>query len=122
MRTLYTRALLAGALLALLWVAGASPAAAQDSADLCATPGNLIANCRFDAGFRAQPGVGRVANSYFGYVISGSPTFDAICDSPEPPCQRIWSDGGLWEAGIYQQVNVTAGQGYRARIGWFTPN
>ena len=107
--------------LCLFWLAGPANVGADDASDLCATAGNRTANCRFDQGFRPQPGVGQVANSYNGYVISGSPSFDRVCDSPEPDCQRIWSDGGLWEAGLYQQVNVTPGQGYRARIGWFTP-
>ncbi|MBI5877579.1 MAG: hypothetical protein HZB53_08020 [Chloroflexi bacterium] len=118
---MHIRILAALLLLAALGLAGATPAGAQDNSDLCATTGNLIVNCRFDAGFRPQPGAGRVAISFFGYVVTGAPTFDAVCDSPEPPCQRMWSDGGLWEAGLYQQVNVSAGQGYRARVGWLTP-
>lgn len=97
--------------------------AAQDSGDLCATPGNLIPDsiCRFND-FRALPGFGSVANGWGAFINSGTPDFNGRdCDSPEPPCQRIWSDGGLFDAGIYYQASVTPNQGYRARLGWFTP-
>src|SRR5262245_61806105 len=90
-----------GVLLGGAVVISTSGADAQDNPDLCATGGNLIRNCRFDQGFQGQAGVGSVARGYGGYIISGRPDFNGIsCDSPEPPCQRVWSDGELWEAGI----------------------
>ena len=103
-----------------------SDAFAQDAADLCATPGNVLKNCRFEGYhsfyFDSLSLGGRVANNWNAFVISGRPDFtDVGCDSPECPDQRIWSDGQTWDAGIYQQVNVTPGQGFRARVGWFTP-
>lgn len=116
-----THVLPAALLLALLWLAGAAPVDAQDSSDLCATPGNLTVNCRFDGGFHPQPGAGKVANGYFGYVVAGSATLDDLaCDSPEQPCQRGYASAAPWEAGIGQVINTTPGAGYRARIGWLT--
>ncbi len=102
-----------------------SIARAQDGG-LCATAGNLIQNCGFDkfkSFFLDSISLGgRIGANWNAFVISGRPDFtDAGCDSPDCPAQRIWSDGQTWNAGIYQQANVTAGQGYRAEVGWFTP-
>src|SRR6476646_6096242 len=92
-------------LLSCLFVLCYSTVLADDAADLCETPGNLLKNCRFDNGFRGVGGLGSVAQGWCGFVISGRPDFNGIsCDSPEPPCQRVWSDGETWEGGIYQQV------------------
>lgn len=58
------------------------------------------------------------------WVTMGSPAFD-IDDhgsAPGAPAQRIWSDGGSWTAGLYQQVQVTQGKGYMAKIDWAAPN
>jgi len=111
-------------LLTVLFVLTYSSVSADDAADLCETSGNMTANCRLD-GQHAVPGIGQVAANWSGFILSENrPSFNnnGTCDSPEPLCARIWSDGGTWEAGLLQQVgNAVPGQGYRARVGWFTP-
>jgi hypothetical protein len=58
------------------------------------------------------------------WVTMGNPAFDIDNhgSAPGAPAQRIWSDGGPWTAGLYQQVPVTQGRGYVARIDWAAPS
>jgi len=87
----------------------------------CNQPGNLISNCNFDAFAGAPPR--QVPQSWTPWVTMGNPAFDQDNhgSSAGPPAQRIWSDGGTWTAGLYQQVTVTADKGYRAWIEWSPP-
>jgi hypothetical protein len=39
-----------------------------------------------------------------------------------PPSLKLHNSGGTFKAGIYTQVNVTPGAGYRASIAWGAPN
>ncbi len=115
--------LVVGILIALWVLSSDAHVQAQDSDDICATPGNILLNCRFDR-FTPTPGFGLVATNWGAFILSSTrPDFAKDpCDSPECPAQRIWSDGSGWEAGIFQQVsNAIPNQGYRARVGWFTP-
>lgn len=66
---------------------------------------------------------GNVATGWQSFVLSapqGPPAFLAEVgfwrrtkDNPNQRAQRFWSDGGSYDAGIYQQVTVTPGRTYR---------
>ena len=110
-------ALLPGILLTLaLW---ASPAYAAHPCD----PPNVIPAhvCNFDS-FRGSP-PRQIPNGFTEFIIHGDPTFMQDEDTYwGPPSLRIWSSGGTFKVGIYTQVEVTAGTGYRASLAWGAPN
>jgi hypothetical protein len=106
----------------LLWLLVVAVAAADD----CSHPGNLTHNCNFSNFVERNDGGGVkiVPDGWWPWVLMGSPAFD-IDDhgsAPGAPAQRIWSDGGTWTAGLYQQVQVTPGKWYVARLDWAAPN
>lgn len=96
-----------------------SPAMADNS---CGQPGNLVRNCNFD-NFGDKGGGRLTPDGWLPWVSMGSPAFDADDhgSAPGAPAQRIWSDGGTWTAGLYQQVQVTAGKAYWAKLLWAAP-
>jgi hypothetical protein len=106
-----------------VWVLVPSLVMADDS---CGQPGNLTRNCNFDH-FVDQSSEGAtriVPDGWAFWVTMGNPAFD-IDDhgsASGAPAQRIWSDGGPWTAGLYQQVQVTQGKGYIAKIDWAAPS
>lgn len=107
-------------LLALLMIAGATPVAAEEG---CNTPGNLTTNCNFDH-WTTQPDGKITPQGWAPWVLMGSPAYD-IDDhgsAPGAPAQRIWSDGGVWTAGLLQQVPVTPNRWYETKIDWAAPN
>lgn len=88
----------------------------------CGQAGNLTYNCNFD-NFQDRGNGNSTPDGWLPWVTMGSPVFDidvhgSACGAP---AQRIWSDGGTWTAGLYQQVGVTAGKGYLARVQWSAP-
>jgi hypothetical protein len=89
----------------------------------CGQGGNLSYNCNFD-NFQDRGNGLSTPEGWWPWVTMGSPAFDADWhgSAPGAPAQRIWSDGGTWTAGLYQQVRVTPGKGYLARIQWAAPN
>lgn len=89
----------------------------------CGQAGNLSFNCNFD-NFQDRGNGLSTPEGWWPWVTMGSPAFDADWhgSAPGAPAQRIWSDGGTWTAGLYQQVRVTPGKGYLARIQWAAPN
>lgn len=89
----------------------------------CNTPGNLTYNCNFDR-FQRQPDGKDVPEGWVAWVLMGSPAFDVDDhgSAPGAPAQRIWSDGGVWTAGLYQQVQVAPGKWYEAKIDWAAPS
>ncbi|MEJ2212218.1 MAG: hypothetical protein P8129_24780, partial [Anaerolineae bacterium] len=89
----------------------------------CGQAGNLSYNCNFD-NFQDRGNGLSTPDGWWPWVTMGSPAFDADWhgSAPGAPAQRIWSDGGTWTAGLYQQVGVTPGKGYLARIQWAAPN
>lgn len=91
--------------------------------DSCGQAGNLTHNCNFD-NFVDRGGGAQTPDGWMPWVTMGSPAFDADFhgSAPGAPAQRIWSDGGTWTAGLFQQVQVTPGKGYLARIQWAAPN
>lgn len=86
-------------------------------------PPNLIPQpvCDFDSFHGAPPR--QIPDGWTEFVIYGDPTF---LNDPHSyfgtGTLRIWSNGGTFKAGIYTQVNVTPGAGYRASIAWGAPN
>ncbi len=85
-------------------------------------PPNLLprALCGLD-GFHGSP-PRQVPDGWSAFVLDGDLTFMRDEDSPSPPSLRMWSDGGTFKAGIYTQVLVTPGAGYRASIEWAAPD
>ena len=65
----------------------------------------------------------QVPDGWSEFVIYGEPSF---MNDPHSffgsGTLRIWSNGGTFKAGIFTQVNVTPGAGYRASIAWGAPN
>lgn len=87
--------------------------------DYCGMANNLTANCGMDS-FTSHTGDGtRIVATGWGYfVTAGSAAFDDSVDSFAPPSQRIWSDGDIFTAGLYQQIAVTPGTTYRGGVIW----
>lgn len=86
-------------------------------------PPNLIPAhvCNFDS-FRGAP-PRQIPNGWTEFIIYGDPTFMQDEDTYwGPPSLRIWSNGGTFKVGIYTQVEVTPGAGYRASLAWGAPN
>jgi hypothetical protein len=85
----------------------------------CGQAGNLTYNCNLDSFVARGNGIS-TPDGWLPWVTMGNPAFDADFhgSAPGAPAQRIWSDGGTWTAGLYQQVSVTPGKGYLARIQW----
>ncbi len=77
--------------------------------------------CGMD-GFHGSP-PREIPNGWNEFVLGGDLTYMRDSDSAfGEPSLRMWSNGGTFKAGIYTQVPVTAGQGYRASIAWGAPD
>ncbi len=103
----------------LLLALGEGRAQAQDP--YCEHPGNVTFNCSMDSfvDVSADGAVRIIGDGWWFWVEAGSPAFDPSVDSPVPPSQRIWSDGGAFTAGIYQQVSgLIPGATYVAGVVW----
>ena len=97
----------------------ASPAHAQHPCD----PPNVIERgvCGMDS-FRGSP-PNQLPNGWERFIVTGSPSFESHHDTYfGAPALMIRDIGGIYEVGIYTQVAVTPGAGYRASIGWGAPN
>lgn len=65
----------------------------------------------------------QIPDGWSEFVIYGDPTFYQDDHSFwGGPNLTIWSVGGTFKAGIYTQVSVNPGAGYRASIAWGAPN
>lgn len=86
-------------------------------------PPNLIPRsvCDMDSFYGSPPR--QIPDGWTEFVLYGDPAF---MNDPHSffgsGTLRIWSNGGTFKAGIYTQVNVTPGAGYRASISWGAPN
>ncbi len=106
-------------LAASLVVAAALPVRASQPCE----PPNIIPQsvCDMDAFYGDRPRQGPVGWTIF--VLAGEPDFyqddHTFFGGPN---LTIWSNGGTFKAGIYTQVPVTPGAGYRASISWGAPN
>ena len=95
------------------------PAAASEPCN----PPNVIPQsvCDFDTFYGSPPR--QLPTGWTEFVLSGDPTYMQDSDTYwGAPSLRIWSSGGTFKAGIYAQVNVSPGAGYRASIAWGAPN
>lgn len=103
---------------ALLWSWSESLWAAEP----CEPP-NLIPKsiCNFDR-FSGQP-PRQIPDGWTPFILAGDLSFSQDADTMwEPPALRMWTNGGTFKAGIYTQVDVAPGGGYRASISWGAPN
>jgi hypothetical protein len=102
-----------------LWLAAAGPALAQHPCE----GGNILTNCNFDS-FTWISDNRQAPEGWWYFLEMGDPAFDQSIDTAfGAPSLRIWSDGGAFTAGIYQEVpNVTPGVSYRVSIGWAASN
>lgn len=97
----------------------AQPAQASEPCN----PPNVIPRevCDFDS-FRGSP-PREIPNGWNEFILSGDPVFSRHDDTFwGPPSLMIRSIGGTFKVGIYTQVNVSPGAGYRASIAWGAPN
>jgi hypothetical protein len=89
----------------------------------CVTGGNVIPKeiCDFDHFYGSPPR--QLPVGWTAFILSGDLTYMQDVDTMwNAPSLRMWSNGGTFKAGIYTQVRVTPGAGYRASISWGAPN
>jgi hypothetical protein len=86
-------------------------------------PPNVIPRevCGFDTFHGSPPR--QIPNGWQEFVLSGDLAFQPHDDTYwGAPSLMMWSNGGTFKAGIYTQVRVTPGAGYRAAVFWAAPN
>ncbi len=86
-------------------------------------PPNVIPRevCDFDTFYGNPPR--QLPSGWNPFILSGDLTYMQDVDTFwGAPSLRMWSNGGVFLAGIYTQVQVTPGAGYRASISWGAPN
>ncbi len=86
-------------------------------------PPNIIPRdvCGFDTFYGSPPR--QLPNGWTGFVLAGDLTFMQDVDTFwGAPALRMWSNGGVFKAGVFTQVRVTPGAGYRAAVFWAAPN
>ena len=119
------RRLLASTVLAIgLWVAIALPAKASDQCN----PPHVIPQpvCDMDNPTGGYPR--ELPNGWTPFVLSGDVAYNVETSSGGahtfwgPPSLKMHNSGGTFKAGIYTQVQVEPGAGYRASIAWGAPN
>ena len=77
--------------------------------------------CGMDSFYGSLPR--QIPNGWKEFILSGDLTYMQDTDTFfGAPSLRMWSNGGTFKAGIYSQVHVTPGAGYRASIAWGGPN
>ncbi len=87
--------------------------------------GNLVPNCNLDGPYNAPDGHPdwRLPQGWAPFVLSGGLSYQQHVDTYwGAPSLNMWSDGGVFVAGIYTQVGgLTPGTAYKASIGWGAP-
>ncbi len=114
--SVYIRAALCALLIGLL------PSLALAS-EPCEKDGQVIPRsvCDFDTFYGSPPQ--QIPQGWQPFVIYGDLTYMQDVDTYwGAPSLRMWSSGGTFKAGIWTQVRVTPGGGYRASIAWGAPN
>ncbi len=77
--------------------------------------------CGFDTFYGSPPR--QLPNGWTGFVLAGDLTFMQDIDTFwGAPALRMWSNGGIFKAGVFTRVRVTPGAGYRAAVFWAAPN
>ncbi len=99
-----------------------APGRAGATSDVCKPPNVIDPHvCDFDYFYGSPPR--QIPQGWTAFVLSGNLTFKQDIDTYwGAPSLCMWSDGGTFKAGIYTQVRVTPGAGYRATVGWAGPN
>jgi hypothetical protein len=70
----------------------------------------------------------QLPNGWTPFILAGDVSYNVETSASGahsvfgPPSLRMHNNGGTFKAGIYTQVPVTPGAGYRASIGWGAPN
>ena len=110
----------------IIWLAVCGLLAAMPATALAQHPcegPNILNNCNFDT-FTWISDSKQIPEGWWYFLEMGDPAFDQTVDTAfGAPALRIWSDGGTFTAGIYQEVpNVTPGVSYRVTIGWAASN
>ena len=116
LRRTFLRAALCALLLGLL------PSLALAS-EPCEKDGQVIerAVCDFDNFYGSPPQ--QLPQGWQPFILSGELTYMQDADTYwGAPSLRMWNNGGTFKAGIWTQVRVTPGSGYRASIAWGAPN
>lgn len=99
-----------------------APSAPVHASEPC-NPPNVIPQpvCDMDSFHSAPPG--QVPDGWTEFILSGNPSY-----APDPdtvwgaPSLRIRVFDEAFKAGIYTQVKVEPGAGYRASVAWGAPN
>lgn len=89
----------------------------------CETGGNVIPKdvCDFDSFYGSPPR--QLPNGWAPFILYGDLTYMQDVDTYwGAPALRMWNNGGTFKAGIYTQVRVSPGIGYRASVAWAAPN
>lgn len=89
----------------------------------CEKDGQVMerAICDFDSFYGSPPR--QIPQGWQPFILSGDLTYMQDEDTFwGPPSLRMWSNGGTFKAGIWTQVRVTPGSGYRASVAWAAPN
>lgn len=115
LRRTVTASLALGALLALTTIA---PALASDPCN----PPNVIPQdvCDMDSFYGSPPR--QLPNGWNAFVLAGDPNFYQDQHTFFGGSNLTIASTNPFKAGIYTQVNVTPGSGYRASISWGAPN
>ncbi|MCB9137652.1 MAG: hypothetical protein H6642_04815 [Caldilineaceae bacterium] len=98
------------------------PAHSAQASEPC-NPPNVIPRevCDMDT-FRGSP-PRQIPNGWTEFVLSGNPSFESHNDTFwGAPSLMVRSVGDTFKVGIFTQVGVTPGAGYRASIAWGAPN
>lgn len=91
--------------------------------DPCTKDGNVIPQpvCDMDSFYGSPPR--QLPNGWAEFILAGNPTFAPHPDTFwGPPSLMVRAIGEPFKVGIYTQVGVTPGAGYRASIAWGAPN
>ncbi len=88
----------------------------------CSPPNVIPASvCDMDSFYGDPPR--QIPQGWTPFILSGDLTFMQDVDTYwGAPSLRMWSNGGTFKAGIFTQVQVTPGAGYRASVAWAAPN
>jgi len=89
----------------------------------CEKDGQVIERsvCDFDTFYGSPPR--QLPQGWQPFILSGELTYMQDADTFwGAPSLRMWNNGGTFKAGIWTQVRVTPGNGYRASVAWAAPN
>ncbi len=99
-----------------------TPEITSAASEPCSPPNVIPASvCDMDSFYGDPPR--QIPQGWTPFVLSGDLTFMQDVDTLwGAPSLRMWSNGGTFKAGIFTQVQVTPGAGYRASVAWAAPN